>query len=265
MMNCCEKSIRVQGKSGSFTLIELLVVIAIIAILAAMLLPALSAARESAKTSTCINQLKGISHAMAMYSTDYEEWIVPGKRAGAHKSVAYNTWMALLCGIDPEGKEYKEAPYGLYFKHSKSLQEGMAFACPSEKLNFSKYTYYHYLANSNVISDSKYIKQHAFPDASQVKCIMDTGVGNAYYSQWAQHVSYRHGTGDSRASLNEFPGQVKNTAPASGGICNTAFLDGHVESLNVDQFRAGYAWGGKEPLTFIGRGNKYSAVPYTVR
>ena len=63
--------------SRAFTLIELLVVIAIIAILAALLLPALAKAKEKAKQTGCINNMKQVSLAMKMYMDDYNGFITP--------------------------------------------------------------------------------------------------------------------------------------------------------------------------------------------
>src|SRR5690242_1981973 len=62
-----------QPRRAGFTLIELLVVIAIIAILAAILFPVFAQARESARESSCLSNLKQLATAMMMYSQDYDE------------------------------------------------------------------------------------------------------------------------------------------------------------------------------------------------
>lgn len=68
---------RLKRQAHGFTLIELLVVIAIIAILAAILFPVFARARENARRAACQSNLKQIGIAMAMYSQDYDERIVP--------------------------------------------------------------------------------------------------------------------------------------------------------------------------------------------
>lgn len=67
-----------RARGSGFTLIELLVVIAIIAILAAILFPVFAQAREAARKSSCLSNMKQITLAALMYQTDYDQKMVMG-------------------------------------------------------------------------------------------------------------------------------------------------------------------------------------------
>src|SRR5947207_11344611 len=77
-----------------FTLIELLVVIAIIAILAAILFPVFAQAREKARSTACLSNLKQIGMATRMYSQDYDEVLVPNYLFSSANTLAW--WPDIL-------------------------------------------------------------------------------------------------------------------------------------------------------------------------
>jgi prepilin-type processing-associated H-X9-DG protein len=82
-------------------MIELLVVIAIIAILAAILFPVFAQARESARATACLSNLRQIGLAMGMYMQDYDERL-PDRR-DLKTTLGYRSWGAAWPPSDPRG------------------------------------------------------------------------------------------------------------------------------------------------------------------
>jgi len=108
-----------------FTLIELLVVIAIIAILASMLLPALSQARERAKASSCLSNVKQLCQAEIMYASDNKDYITPYNNISTGWTENLGWWTNSLAN--------GYVPVTGWLNMWQGLPEKSVFSCPSRE------------------------------------------------------------------------------------------------------------------------------------
>ena len=95
--------IRTSHHRAGFTLVELLVVIAIIGILVALLLPAIQAAREAARRSQCLNNMKQLGIAFLNYETAKKQFPYAIKRADLVTKRGLNNWAPFVLPFIEEG------------------------------------------------------------------------------------------------------------------------------------------------------------------
>ncbi len=117
---------------GGFTLIELLVVISVITLLIALLLPALSKARDAANAAVCMSQVRQIGLALTAYCEDHKGWLPIVHQLGGGN---YVWWDRMLPYTYPAHSKYAFSP--LRDKANIFHCPDHAASDPSYSLNFN--------------------------------------------------------------------------------------------------------------------------------
>ena len=227
-------------KQKGFTLIELLVVIAIIAILAAILFPVFAKAREAARSTSCISNLKQIGTGFQLYLQEWEDrvptsdmpyiWWAAGDSFGetypGHAALLNDTYVAAakINSIKSQLETY--------------LKSDAIWKCPSDsgcdpKFTVNKrFTSYHYryaISHQSVWRNLHMIDGHIYGDPLSEN---EFNYPSQFFifSETAPYHDFRHQAGA--------PADIADFCFQPDSRWNFAFFDGHAKSYPAGQILA---------------------------
>jgi len=198
-------------RKAGFTLIELLVVIAIIAILAAILFPVFARAREKARQTSCLSNIKQISLGYMMYASDYDSWF-PGFLTGHTSPNNRVSWHDVISPYLKNTQVYYCVSSGFYLAPNR-------YSTSTTSTNPDGYGTDYYGFKSSMI-----------PNPAEKLLIGDCAGDNSTHTSFGSKscmVYSEYIAGDSN-TFNTCRGHIW---PCHNDMANMGFCDGHAKAI----------------------------------
>lgn len=210
-----------------FTLVELLVVIGIIAVLIAILLPALNRAREAAKWTRCLSNLRQLSSSLISYAQDNHDYFPLAAASGWNDA----DWVYWQGGRNPNANTVT----GAIMQYLGTTVDVSMVICPSDELASHPGYPYSYSVNWHICplnfppnEMEPLMKWTRIPHASQIIMIIDESSQTIDDGCWAPE--HYFSDGHNLLSNRHDKTQETSTDP-NFGRGNVGFCDGHAEFI----------------------------------